>query len=150
MPSRRWEKQGLFRSTACHGEALLDATGTESTLSQEMERRKWGSGAWGEFCLPECSPAIPPFLLPLQLPPSPSFYLITIKTQTENTCPEKNLNTKKREEKKKKSPPSALHNESCKTFSAWKILPVSFSYCLIPALSYTEWVNTFYKVLIHT
>lgn len=57
---------------------------------------------------------------------------------------------KKKKREEKKSPSSALHNESCKTFSAWKILPVRFSYCLIPALSYTEWVNTFYKVLIHT
>lgn len=66
--------------------------------------------------------------------PVPPFYLTTIKIQTQETCSEKNLHTKK----KPQNPPSQVHNESCKTSSAWKILPVSFSYCLIPALSYTE------------
>lgn len=147
MPSRRWEKQGLLGSVARHWEALLDAPGTESTLSQEMERRT------GHRCLGRalpvgmrsCYSSIHPSssaILPA------SFYLVATKIQTQKSCSEKNPKYTKK--KKKRSPPSQVHNESCKTSSAWKILLVSFSYCLIRAWSYTEWVNTFYKVLIHT
>lgn len=148
MLSRRWEKQDLLRSTACRGEALLDATGTESTLSQKTGRRMPG----GRLCLPKWSPAILPssFLLSCPL----SFYL---KFNGKNLALKKthyiDINKylkKKKATQKPKNLPLELTMRAVKPFSAWKILLVSFSYCLIPALSYTEWVNTFYKVLIHT